>query len=162
VTTLVPATLDHLVALFKAAATIGAATPPVEVIDGPMPNSGTLPLALWVGVKDIQAAAKGEDTLAADSEKTRVTASSVYGDGREEAITVYCVAAAWTGNEQDGYSALRAAAAGIVTAVETVVAADTGAPATSQNPGVTAGEWRQRPLNGLQVFVPFEIAYRAL
>jgi len=157
-TTLVPATLDYLVALFKAAATIGAATPAVEVIDGPMPNSGPLPLALWVGVDDLIGASKGEDTQAAESQKSRTT----YGSGRDEEITVYCVAAAWTGNEGDGYSALRAAAAGIVTAVETVVTADTGAPATSQIPGVTAGEWRQRPLNGLQVFVPFEIVYLAL
>jgi hypothetical protein len=157
-TTLLPATVDYLVALFKAAATIGAATPPVEVIDGPMPNAGTLPLALWVGVDDLLAASNGEATTAADSEKTRATTTQW-----EEQITVYCVAAAWTGNEQNGYSALRAAAAGIVSAVETIVAADAAAaPATSQNPGVTAGKWQQRPYNGLQVFVPFEIAYRAL
>jgi hypothetical protein len=159
VSTLLPATVDYLVALFKAAATIGAATPAVQVIDGPMPDSGPLPLALWVGVEDITAASVGDATTAGVSEKTR----SVYGQGREEAITVFCTAAAWSGSSQGGYSGIRAAAAGIVTAVEAVVVADTGAPPTSQNPGVTTEEWRQRPLgNGLQVFVPFQIIYRAL
>jgi hypothetical protein len=156
--TLIPDTVDYLVALFKAAPTIGGATPPVEVIDGPMPSSGTLPLGLWVGVDDLVAASRGEDTTAGTSDKSR----EVFGQGRDETITVYCVAAAWSGNEQDGYTSVRAAAKGIMTAVEAVVAADTGAPPTSQAPGVTAAEWRQRPNSGLQVFVPFEIIYRAL
>jgi hypothetical protein len=157
--TLLPATVDYLVALFREAPTIGAADPPVEVIDGPMPNSGPLPLALWVGVDDLVAAAAGDATTLGTSEKTRTD----FAGGREEALTVACVAAAWAGSSTDGYSGIRTAVAGIVTAVEAVVAADTGAPPTSQNPGVTGAVWLQRPINdGLQVFVPFQIIYRAL
>lgn len=156
-TTVIPSLLDHLVTLFTTAPTIGGATPSVEVVDGPMPNSGPLPLALWVGVKDLLAAAQGDPTTAAASEKTR----SDYGGGRQEDVTVFCVAAAWTGNQAAGYSDIRASAAGIVTAVETVTAADAVPP--FQTPGVTGGEWQQRPISGgLQVFVPFQIIYKAL
>ena len=157
-TTLVPDTVDYLVALFKAAPTLGAADPAVEVIDGPVPNSGSLPLALWVGVDDLAAASQNDATLAGESQKER----SDMGLGRQEAITIPCVAAAWTGNEQDGYGAIRAKVAVIVKAVESVVTGDTGAPAQFQNPGVTAAQWWQRPLNGLQVYVPFQIIYLAL
>lgn len=158
-TTQVAATLAYLVTLFRNATTVGGATPPVSVVDGPMPSSGPLPLALWVGVDDLLAAANGDPTTAADSAKTRDDMAL----GREETITIHCVAAAWAGDTTAGFGPLRTTTAGIVTAVETVVAADTGSPGGYQNPGVTAGEWRQRPLNsGLQVFVPFQIIYTAL
>ena len=159
ITTLVPDTLDYLVALFSNAATIGAADPPVTVFDGPVPTAGPVPLALWVGVDDVHTMAQRDPTLAADSEKRRNDASQ----GREETITVHCIAAAWTGNEELGYSPLRAAAKSIVTAVETITISDrANAPAFNQTPGVTAGEWWQQPLNGLLVYVPFQIIYTAL
>ena len=157
-TTVVPDTLNYLVTLFKNAPTLGGANPPVEVIDGPMPSSGPIPLALWVGVDDLPAAVLGDATTAAVSDKQL----SDFALGRQEQITIYCVAAAWTGSVKDGYGPLRAAAAAIVKAAEAVVTADTGAPPQAQIPGVTSGQWWQRPYEGLQVFVPFQIVYLAL
>lgn len=155
-TTLIPDTLDYLVALFKNAASIGGAG--VEVIDGPMPNSGSLPLALWVGVDDVIKAADGEPTTAAESQQ----AADDFSVGRSEVITVHCTAAAWTGETATGYSPLRAQVKAIVQAVEAAVVADTNAPAKAARALVDVAEWQQRPVEGIQVFVPFQIIYKAL
>ena len=156
-TTVVPDMLDHLVALFRNAATIGGATPPVTVMDGPFPSSGPIPLALWVGVEDIVAIEQNDPTQAGDSQKQRDDMAM----GVRETLTVPCVAAAWIGNVQAGFSGLRASVATVVKAVETVVLADTAAP--YENPGVTNAQWWQRATpDGLQVYVPFHIIYEAL
>lgn len=157
--TLVPDTLDYLVALFTNAATLGGANPPVQVIDGPIPSSGSLPRALWVGVDDIHNMTQGDPTLAGDGQKLR----DDFAEGREETITIHCIASAWGGTDSAGFSPLRAIAKSIVNACEAAVIGDRkNAPAINQTPGVTAGEWWQQPLNGLRVYVPFQIIYLAL
>ena len=154
-TSAIPTVLDHLVALFTAAPGLGAATPPVANVDGPMPSSGPLPLALWVGVEDVLAAANGEAVAAADGASER----GDFAQGRLEDVTVYCVAGAYAGS--GGFSALRASVAGITAAVETAVQGDTQNP--YQNPGFTDPTWKQLAYSdGLQVFVPFRIVYKAL
>ena len=148
----IPTMIDHLVTLFKAASGLSG----VEIVDGPMPSSGPLPLALWVGVDDIVAAAQGE-TTAADSTAER----SDFATGQREDLNVYCVAGAYDGSVDAGFSPLRAAVAGITAAVQTAVNGDVQTP--WQNPGVTGLTWRQVGYNdGLQVFVPFRITYIAL
>ena len=52
-TSRVPALIDYLVAEFTTAATLGAATPPVLVFDGPPTTGDPAPLALHVGVDDV-------------------------------------------------------------------------------------------------------------
>lgn|SRR5215471_18759300 len=148
----IPTVIDHLVALFKAAPGLSG----VEIVDGPMPSSGPLPLALWVGVEDIAAGAQGE-SLAADSVANR----SDFATGVQEDLTVYCVAGAYDGSVDAGFSPVRAAAASVTAAAETAVRGDTQIP--WQNPGVTGLTWRQVGYNdGLQVFVLFKITYIAL
>jgi hypothetical protein len=155
-TSAIPTVLDHLVALFTAAPGLGAATPPVAIVDGPMPSSGPLPLALWVGVEDVIAAATGAVTTAADNQEQRIDFGGV---SRAEDITVYCVAGAYSGGS-GGFKALRASVAGITAAVETAVQADV--PNPYQNPGVTNLTWQQIAYSdGLQLFVPFRIIYKA-
>ena len=152
----IPDLLDYLVTTFTNSVTLGAATPPVKVIDGPVQILDPLPLALWVGVDDITAARDGNLISAGASQQNWAGFGRL---SRDEQAAISCVAGAWTGNNT--FSPLRAAASAIVDAVEAIVKADTTAPALFPNPGVTAAEWLQENTgNGLQVFVQFQIIYK--
>jgi hypothetical protein len=152
----VPAALDYLVSLFQSAGTLGQATPPVTVYDGPKATGEAANLILWVGLDD-----PDSDTapLAATSER----AWAGLG-GQSELITIACAAEAWSG--EDGISAVRTAAYGIVAAVETLVRADAthfGGNGLTADPGVTASELRQNDTDrGAQARVTFQIILRAL
>lgn len=160
-TSRIPAVIDYLVSACTVAATLGAATPPVSVIDGPMVTADPGPLALWIGVDDI------------DPGTTQPAAASGTQDwaglgrmARNERLTIHCVAQAWSGN--DDVRSLRVAAAGIVSAVEDLVRGDVslgGTVSTPGNAGVTSAEWRQGPglvsTRGMAVRVMFEITAQA-
>lgn len=150
----VPAVIDYLVTLFQGAATIGQASPPVTVIDGPQPTADPGNLALWVGVDDIAQAAPA----AASSAQAR----DGLGRRATETLTIHCVAQAKSGS--DSVQPLREAAAAIVAAVETLVAEDgkLGGTVAESIPGAAA-DWQQGPIGaGMAVRVAFTIDCKAL
>jgi len=111
----VPALLDYLVGAFQAAATLGQATPPVTVYDGPPTTAADDKLKLYVGLTDPDSEDAEE---AAVWTQTRIDLAA----GRREDTTVRCAAEAWSGD--DTISAVRHSASAIVAAVETLVRAN--------------------------------------
>jgi hypothetical protein len=152
----VPSVLDYLVALFAADPTLGTATPPVTVYDGPVTTEEAAQLVLWVGLDDPDAAAA---TLAADSNREWAGLG-----GQSEHIIVYCAAESWSG--ADNVSAERVRAYGIVGAVEALVRADAtgfGGNSMVANPGVTAAQLHQNNTSrGAQARVTFQILLNSL
>lgn len=115
-TSCVPAVIDYLVSTFQAASTLGAATPPVAVYDGPVTTAAPAQLVLWVGINDPDSVAA---PIGAESQQEWV---GVGARQRNEYITVNCVAEAWAGGTD--VRTMRLAAYGIVAAVETLLQAD--------------------------------------
>lgn len=114
--TKVPALLDYLVSAFQNAGTIGQATPPVTVYDGP-PVTGADPgLHLYVGLTD-------PDTDGIEEAASWSQARNDLAFGRTETSVVRCVAEAWSAT--DVISTMRQSANGIVAAVETLVGSNT-------------------------------------
>jgi hypothetical protein len=133
VTSRIPALIDYLVTLFTNAATIGAATPPVTVYDGPPTTGLDAPLKLFVGLLD-------PDSPTAEPAAESVQSWAAIGRlGRDETITIHCAAEAWAGT--DDMRTVRVAALGIVAAVETLCQADTtqfGGNVLFPDPGIAA------------------------
>ena len=115
-TTAVPDVLDYLVATFTAAPTIGAATPPVAVYDGPVTTGEPNQLVLWVGLNDPDSIAA---PIGAESQQEWV---GVGARQRNEYVTVHCVAEAWAGTTD--VKSIRDDAYRIVAAVEVLLHAD--------------------------------------
>ena len=157
-TSRVPALIDYLVAQFQAASTLGGASPPVLVFDGPPTSADPAPLGVYVGVGDVFA-----DTppTAATSEQTAVG----LAQKREELATIHLAAVAWAGT--DDMKTVRASAYAIAAAVEDLVRADTalaGLPgAALARPGVTGIVLQQNnTAQGAVAQVSFQITYRTL
>lgn len=161
--TTVPATLTYLVAAFKADPTLSALTAPdgsgLTVIDGPVPVPGPLPLSLWVGCDDPEAAVQGHQVRTADATQEW---AAIGRAARDELVTVYCCAGAFTGNVDEGFAPVRDSVAAVLNAVENFVRADTGVPnLLMPTPGVTGYGWRQLPkTDGLHVFATLQLDYR--
>jgi hypothetical protein len=157
-TSRVPAVIDYLVATFQADVTLGKAPAPgtVNVIDGPAVTADPGPLALWVGVDDID---PGAFPAAASSTQQWAALGHM---ARNESLTITCVAQAQGG---DDVRTLRVAAAAIVSAVEDLVRGDVslgGNVSTPGNAAVTAAEWRQGPsARGMSARVTFQITAQA-
>lgn len=155
----VPQVIDYLVTLFQAAATLGQATPSVDVIDGPKVTADPGPLALWVGVDDIS---PGATPAAATS--TQQWQQGLGRTMRVETLSVHCVAQAWSGN--DDVRTLRVAAAAIVSAAEDLVRADPSLGGTLpgvKDAGVTQADWRQGPTaRGMAAQIIFTIDASAI
>ena len=158
-TSRVPAVIAYLVATFQAASTLGQASPQVNVIDGPMVTADPGPLALWVGVDDITS----PEPTAADSAQVW---AALGHQARNEQITIYCTAQAWSGS--DGVATMRAAVAAIVSAAEDLVRNDASLGGTVSTPGnaaVTAIKWQQGPgltgTRGMAARAVFEITAQA-
>jgi hypothetical protein len=116
ITSRIPALLDYLVALFQNAATLGAATPPVTVFDGPPTTELDPGLALYVGLSD-------PDNPAAEAAGDSVQSWAALGRlGRNETSTIHCCAQAWAGT--DDMKTTRVSAYGIVAAVEVLMQSD--------------------------------------
>ncbi len=158
ITSRVPAAIDYLVTLFQAAATLGQATPPVNVIDGPKVTADPGPLALWVGVDDIDPATTLPDAAASTQQWAALGRMA-----RNEELVIYCTAQAVSGG--DDVRTLRLAVAAIVAAVEDLVRGDAslgGVVATPGNAAVTACQWRQGPTGpGMAARASFEITAQA-
>jgi hypothetical protein len=114
-TSRVPALIDYLVTLFQTAATLGTATPPVAVYDGPVVTQEPAQLVLFIGMDDPDA----DVPVSASSDQTW---AGLGKQAKNEEITITCVAEAWGGDTD--IKAIRVAAYAIVGAVEDLVRAD--------------------------------------
>ena len=157
VTSRVPPLLDYLVTLFTNDATIGQATPPVAVYDGPVVTAAPAQLVLYVGLTDpdsdaMEPAAESQQSWAALGRR-----------GRNEQVTIHCVAEAWSGT--DTVSTQRVAAAGIMAAVETLLQADTtqfGGLVLFPDPGMAAVAWSQNTTaSGAIARASFDLVFKS-
>jgi hypothetical protein len=156
VTSRVPALIDYLVATFTAASALGAATPPVAVLDGPVTAAAEAPLVLWVGLDD-----PDTDQVAPSAAAAQQEWAGLGKQARNEISTIHCVAEAWTG--ADDIKSMRVAAFAIVAAVEDIVRTDPfSGLALFPDPGVTGLELRQNNTQpGWQARVSFQIAFKS-
>ncbi len=156
-TSRVLAVIDYLVTTFQAAVTLGQATPPVSVFDGPAVTSDPSPLQLWVGVYD------PDSTDAQQAAASEQSWAGLGHSAKNESLSVKCAAVAWSG--ADDIRTVRLAVAAIVAAVETLVLADATLGGTVTVPGnasVTGGEWWQNATDrGAVVQCRFEITAKA-
>lgn len=157
VTSRIPAVIDYLVTTFTASSTLGAATPPVKVYDGPQTIESSDPLVLWVGLDDPDAAG---GRRAGDSQ---MSWAALGRQGKNEQLSIYCAADAWYGT--DDIRTARVAAYGITAAVETLIQADATLGGTVVTPGnaiVTNTQLLQDNTNrGALARVTFEITAQA-
>ena len=157
VTSRIPALIDYLVTLFTADATLGAATPPVTVYDGPPTTALDAPLKLYVGLTD-------PDSLAAEPAADAAQGWAAIGRrGRNQQVTIHCVAEAWSGT--DTIQTVRLAVAGITAAVETLMQADStqfGGNVLFPDPGYANEAWSQLNGNGgTFARVGFDLVFRS-
>lgn len=156
-----PALIDYLVAKFAADATLGQATPPVAIFDGPvpaateLPTSADPPLKLYIGLTD------PDSTTIAAAATFAQSRADMGAATRDETSVINCCAEAWSGD--DTVSAVRHQVFGIIAAVEALVRADNTAGGLGfQQPGVTVAELLQNDANpGAIARVPFTITVRS-
>jgi hypothetical protein len=157
VTSRVPALIDYLYNLFTADPTIGTAVPPVTVYDGPVTTGLDVPLKLFVGLTDPD---NQNAEPAADSAQSW---AALGRRGRDEMVTVHCCAEAWSG--VDDVRTLRVAAYAIVSAVETLMQADTtqfGGNVLFPDPGMTTGALLQsNTATGMLARVTFDLIFKS-
>jgi hypothetical protein len=113
------AAIDYLVTVFRAAPTLGLATPPVTVFDGPSAadDDGPGQLQLFVGIDDPAVNADTPD--AAFTANGLITWAGIGPKARYETFTVPCAAVAWSG---DGDTrTVRLAALGIFNAADALI-----------------------------------------
>lgn len=135
-TSAIPLAIDWLVSTFQAAATLGAASPAVQVLDGPTVADDAAGLVLWVGVDN-------PDVNAVDASTANQTWAGLGALRKNELLSIPCAARAWNGTN-DVRSA-RAAAFAILAAVEDIVRANAnlGGTVLVTLPGVTNVRLRQ-------------------
>ena len=153
----VPSLIDYLVSTFTNATTLGQASPPVTVYDGPPTTLLDAPLKLYVGLSD-------PDSDQAESAATFTQSRDDLGlTGRLEETEIRCVAEAWSGD--DSIQVVRLAVFGIVAAVEALVRADAtrfGGNAALAAPGVTTGELLQNNTDhGAIARVSFSLMFKS-
>jgi hypothetical protein len=160
ITSRVPALIDYLVTLFTNDPTLGAATPPVTVYDGPATTELDAPLKLYIGLTD------------PDNPGTEPAAESVqtWGAlgrrGRDQQVTVHCCAEAWSGGGQlDDIGTCRLAVAAITAAVETLMQADStafGGNILFPDPGYANEAWLQNNTStGPLARVAFDLVFKS-
>lgn len=158
-TSQVPAVIGYLIDTFTAAATLGQATPPVSVRCGPELSGDFTQLTLFVGVDDPTSLEQGSPPTGATSDQAWV---GMGARARDEDLTVYCTAEAWSGDT--GTRAAMNAAYGVVAAAEALLLADVsmGGLALYQAPGSTGHtlKWQQGE-GGLAAHVTFRISAKA-
>ena len=152
-TSRVPALIDYLVGAFQAAATLGQATPPVAVYDGPPVTADPSQLALYVGVDDtFSDGAAGSAT--SDQIRTGLAAK------RQETVTIHCCAVAWSG--VDSIKTVRTSAFAILAAVEDLVRSNGdnfGGNAAGAVPGVAGITLQQANVDAATAQVMFSITF---
>lgn len=157
VTSRVPALIDYLVTLFTNAATIGAATPPVTVYDGPPTTGLDAPLKLFVGLSD------PDNPAAEPAAESEQEWGGIGRLARNETVTIHCCAEAWAGT--DDLKTVRVAATGIVAAAEVVMQSDStqfGGNALFPAPGVAGLALLQNNTDkGAIARVAFDLTFRS-
>jgi hypothetical protein len=157
ITSRVPALIDYLVTLFTSDATLGAATPPVTVFDGPPTTELDPFLALYVGLSD-------PDSEAAEAAADFTQEWAALGRlGRNETTTIHCCAEAWSGT--DDLKTVRVAVTGIVAAVEVLMQSDStrfGGNVLFPKPGLAAGALLQNNTDrGAIARVAFDLIFQS-
>jgi hypothetical protein len=144
ITSRIPALIDYLVTLFTGDPTIGAATPPVTVYDGPPTTALDAQLKLYVGLTD-------PDNPGAEPAADATQGWAALGRrGRNQQVTIHCCAEAWSGT--DSIQSVRLAVAGITAAVETLMQADTtafGGNVLFPDPGMRTRRGRRANVRGV-------------
>jgi len=156
ITSRLPALIDYLVTLFTSDVTLGQATPPVTIYDGPPTTLLDVPLKLYIGLTDPDSTG-GQP--AGDSQQEW---AAIGRRGRNETITIHCCAEAWSG--VDDIRTQRVAVYGIIAAVETLLQADTssfGGNALFPDPGMATGELWQNNASGATARVPFDLTFKS-
>lgn len=132
ITSRLPALIDYLVTLFAADITLGQATPPVTIYDGPVTTALDPGLKLYVGLSD------PDNTGTEPAGETVQEWAAIGRRGRNETVTIHLCAEAWSGS--DTIQTARLSATGIVSAVETLLQADVtsfGGNVLFPDPGIT-------------------------
>jgi hypothetical protein len=157
VTSRVPALIDYLVTLFTGDVTIGQASPPVAVYDGPVVTAAPAQLTLYVGLTD------PDSETAEPAAESQQAWAALGRRGRDETVTIHCVAEAWSGT--DTISTQRVACAGIMSAVETLLQADTtqfGGNVLYPDPGMAVVAWTQNTTtSGAIARAQFDLVFRS-
>jgi len=156
VTSRLPALIDYLIALFTSASTLGQATPPVTIFDGPVTTRDPAPLQLYVGLSD------PENTGAELAGDTVQEWAALGRRARNETTVIHCAALAWSG--ADDARTVRLAATGIVAAVETLLQADAtqlGGNVLYPDPGVNNIALTQSNQGGSTATVAFDLVLRS-
>lgn len=161
-TSQVPAVTDWLVSACQNSPSLGAASPAVQVFDGPMPPSATqaLPLALWIG-----ADASSPDAMTGESVQSWPVLDKART--RDEDGTLTCSAQNWSGTALN--KTVRDGAAALMAAVELLLRGDgrTGPGDATMGglvfwSGVDSAHWYPRQIaGGVAMLVVFTITYRA-
>jgi hypothetical protein len=157
VTSRLPALIDYLVTLFTNDPTLGAATPPVTVYDGPPTTELDAALKLYVGLADPD---NDGGQVAGETEQVW---GALGRRGRDETVTIHCCAEAWAGT--DDLHTVRLSVTGILAAVETLMQADTtqfGGNVLFPDPGIDQGSlWQNNTTKGAIARVPFDLVFRS-
>jgi hypothetical protein len=152
-TSRVPALIDWLVNAFTNAATLGQATPPVAVFDGPVVTAAPAQLALYVGVDDVFSDAA---PISATSEQVR----QGLAQHRQETSAVHCCAVAWAGT--DDARTVRGQAFAILAAAEDLIRTNSdsfGGNAGAALPGVSGITLQQSSAEGTTAQVSFTVTF---
>jgi hypothetical protein len=165
ITDLIPDVIAYLVAQCQANTALGAASPPVTVIDGPT-GAGeplTTPQQMWIGFDAVTGTAE------AGTATQKFSFLGQSGNYRDETGDVCCTAQAWSGDVVPGPA--RAQCKALVGAVEVMLRGSpaTGGPGDSSMAGLVqwsqvAGPftWTQRQdNNGYSVACVFHVTYFA-
>jgi len=139
VTTAMNDAINYLVTLFTTDVTLGAATPPVLVLDGPQTNQQYATQILWVGVQN-----PDDDPGTASPAAVGAQEWAALGNrARYENFAIYCALQAWSG--VGDITTARNTAFVMMAAVETLVRTNVnlGGNILFVNPGVTGHQLRQ-------------------
>lgn len=154
-TTRVAATIDYLVAAFKASNRLGSADPAVIIYDGPEVSNAASGNELWVGINDPMV----ENLNAATSNQAWV---GLGARNRDENFSIGLVAVSWYGGGV--FKIPRDAVYSTMAAVEDLVRADAnlGGNVLYVDPGVTQHALKQNMTDrGAIVQVAFRINCKA-
>ena len=156
ITSRLPVLVDYFITLFTNASTLGAATPAVQVLDGPFTTMQDNGLKLFVGWTDPDDVTPSGQP-AGESQQSWGALGRL---GRNEIVTIHCCAEAWGGGPD--IKSMRAACTGITAAVEALMQSDTtqfGGNVLMPYPGLTNVSQPQSNAEGNRVRQSFDLIF---